>query len=350
MRFNAQNSITGSSTLRVAASGDPRPALPAEILAYGGDGFLASVRALGRHLSFKFRRLCIEEQWYVGVRSRVSGAEAFELKAFYLLNPPRDRFFADPFVAEREGRSYLFFEEFVFAERRGVISCIEFDEQGFRGAPSVVLEAPYHLSYPFLFEWEGETYMLPECRASGCIKLFRAVEFPYRWEFAGDLLENLWAVDATIFEHGGSFWMFAGGVKKNGKIDSELFLYFADTPLGPWHEHPANPVVADVCRARPAGKVFTHEVLLIRPGQNCSQSYGGATVLNRIDVLSREEYRETPIKSLGPEWFPGSRGVHTLNHSEHYQAVDVRYPILQPQLIAYKLWWSFRDHFLKQEG
>jgi hypothetical protein len=347
MHVNAQNSITGSTTLSVATSCEPRLAPPTEIAAARGGDFMSSVRALGRNLSFRLRRLCFEEQWYVGVRSRVSGAEAFELNAFYLLNPPHDRFFADPFVAEREGRSYLFLEEFVFATRKGVISCVEFDEQGFRGAPSLVLEAPHHLSYPFLFEWEGQTYMLPESRDSGCIKLFRAVEFPYRWEFAGNLLENLWAVDATIFEHGGAFWMFAGGVKKNGKINSELFLYFAESPLGPWHEHPANPVVADVCRARPAGQIFTHEGLLIRPGQNCSQSYGGATVLNRIDVLSPEEYQETPIKSLGPEWFPGSRGIHTLNHSEHYQAVDVRYLIPQPQLIANKLWWSFRDHFLK---
>ncbi len=144
--------------------------------------------------------------------------------------------------------------------------------------------------------------------------------------------------------------MFASGVKKNGKINSELFLYYADSPLGPWIPHAGNPVVSDSSRARPAGQVFTHEGLWIRPGQDCSQSYGGAIVLNRIDVLSPTEYKETPIRTLGPEWFPAGKGTHTLNHSEHYQAADARILIPQPKLIARKLWWSFCAHLLKQKA
>jgi hypothetical protein len=191
--------------------------------------------------------------------------------------------------------------------------------------------------------------MLPESHDSGCIKLFRAVDFPYRWEFAGNLMEDIWAVDATIFEHEGRFWMFTGGKEKNGKINSELFLYHADSPLGPWLPHAANPVVADASRARPAGQVFTHEGALLRPGQDCSQSYGGAIVLNRIDALSPTEYSETPIRTLGPAWFPAAKGTHTLNHSEHYQTADARIRIPQPTLIAKKLWWSLCDHFVKRE-
>ncbi len=350
MQLNSQRSIPTSSTLRAVASPAPQLVIPADRAILGADDRMPFVRAFGRDLVFRFRRLCYDEQWLVAVRPRPNGAAAFDLKSFCILKAPRDRFFADPFVVERDGRGYLFFEEFVFAKRKGVISCIEIDENGFRGEPSLVLEAPHHLSYPFIFEWENQTYMLPESHDSGCIKLFRAVEFPFRWEFAGNLLENVWAVDATIFEHRGTFWMFAGGVTKNGKINSDLFLYSADTPLGPWRPHPANPVVADVRRARPAGQVFSHEGILIRPGQDCSQSYGGGTTLNRIDVLSPEEYRETPIRSLGPEWFPGSQGLHTLNHSEHYQAIDVRYRIPQPRLIARKLWWSICAHLFKREG
>ncbi len=133
-------------------------------------------RTLGRHLALRFRRLCFDEQWHVAVRKRMSGPEAFDLKDFYVLKAPRDRFYADPFLAERGERSYLFFEELVFAKRKGVISCIQFDEQGFIGSPAVVLEAKHHLSYPFLLEWEGQTYMLPESHDSGRIELFRAVE------------------------------------------------------------------------------------------------------------------------------------------------------------------------------
>ncbi len=38
---------------------------------------------------------------------------------------------------------------------KGHISVIRMDEQGVYSEPVKVLERPYHLSYPFVFEWEG---------------------------------------------------------------------------------------------------------------------------------------------------------------------------------------------------
>ena len=155
------------SALHVVASREGRVAIPAERTLDCDHGPVFSLRALGRKLAYSFTQICFEEQWRIAVRPRVSGLEAFDLKACQVLLPPRDRFYADPFVFERGGRSYLFFEEFPFATRKGIISCIEFDEQGFIGSPSVVLEATHHLSYPFVFDWEGQLYMLPESHDSG---------------------------------------------------------------------------------------------------------------------------------------------------------------------------------------
>src|SRR5207237_9156730 len=90
----------------------------------------------------------------------------------------------------------------------------------------------------------------------------------------------------TLFEHAGKFWMFAGGVERNGLIDGELFLFFSDSPFGPWVGHPRNPVVADARRARPAGQVFTLQGQLVRPAHACARRYGRAVVLNRIDRKS----------------------------------------------------------------
>ncbi|PSH03955.1 MAG: hypothetical protein CXZ00_09050 [Acidobacteria bacterium] len=295
----------------------------------------------------RIQRYWNEEQWFVAVRLRKDNEYEFDPSRMILLRPPGDRFFADPFVVERENRNYLFVEEFVFSAYKGVISVVEFDEQGFRGSPVVVLEAEHHLSYPFIFEWEGQTYMLPEARDSGNVSLFRAVEFPNRWEFAGNLLENVWAVDSTIFEHEGKFWMFAGGVIRNGRINGELFLYYADSPLGPWHPHPKNPVVADTSRARPAGTIFSQGGSLIRPGQDCSLRYGRAVVLNRIEEITTETYKETSIRVINPDWFPGIIGTHTISHSEHFQTLDALMLTPQPRLIPKKLWWSLRDHLWK---
>src|SRR5208282_2105829 len=220
MQLNPQPSIQRPSKAIEASLSQlraPTVAGPTDIASHTANDFVSKIRRLRHRLPRGLRWLYFEEQWRIGVRPSISGLDVsrvFDLKDFLVLTPPRDRFYADPFLVEHGRRNYLFFEELIFARNKGVISCIEFDDQGFRGTPHVVLEAEHHLSYPFVFDWEGQTYMLPESRDSGRIRLFRAVEFPLRWEFSRNLLDDVWAVDPTIFQHGGKFWMFAGGVKK----------------------------------------------------------------------------------------------------------------------------------------
>jgi len=283
------------------------------------------VRQFGDGLLRKIRRSVFQEQWLIGIRHRRTGNDAFRLGAFNLISAPPGHFYADPFVFETEGEQYLFFEDYVRGQSKGVIACIQIDDPGFVGEPKVVLETDYHLSNPTIFRWEGQSYMLPETRDSGRISLFRAVDFPWRWEFDRVLIDSVWAVDPTLFEHAGKFWMFAGGVERNGLIDGELFLFFSDSPFGPWVGHPRNPVVADARRARPAGQVFTLQGQLVRPGQDCARRYGRAVVLNRIEVLSETQYRESPFLTLGSDWFPGNIGTHVLNQSANYQVVDGRF-------------------------
>ena len=289
-----------------------------EMLCFVGRQLVNGVRRI-------VRRFFFTGQWFVGVRRKQSAADIFHLNGFKLLTAPPDRFFADPFVFEKEGHNYLFFEEFPSATRKGVILCAEFNDSGFMDRPKVVLETDYHLSYPFVFEWGGQIYMLPEMSASGRVCLFRATDFPFRWQFEQVLLEGVAAVDPTLLKHADRFWLFVGGADPKRPIDTELFLYFSDSPFGPWAPHPRNPIVSDVTRARPAGQIFSHQGRLIRPGQDCSQLYGRAVVLNHIEELSVNNYRETPILTLEPHWQPGNVGTHTLNQSENYQVVDGRF-------------------------
>ena len=291
-------------------------------------GFL--VRRYTQALWTKARNKLAYEQWVVGIRKRSDAETNFELDGFVPFVPPAGRFYADPFVIEKDGRNYLFFEELPLAGKKGIISCAEIDAHGHCGPPRPVLEMDYHLSYPFVFEWRGQMYMLPETRDSGQISLFRALEFPGSWKLEKVLMENVWAVDPTLFEFAGKFWLFAGGVEKRGDINSELYLFFAETPFGPWRPHPLNPVVSDVRRARPAGKLFFHQGALIRPAQDCSLRYGSATVFNRIVALSETEYREEPFRKLQGDWLPGNLGSHTFNSSRHFQVVDGRRLLRRP--------------------
>src|SRR5690606_16517856 len=92
---------------------------------------------------------------------------------------------------------------------KGIISFVEFGQDGRPGDAVPVLEEPWHLSYPFLIEQEGEVYMIPEASLSGEIALYRATDFPRGWLKEATLVSGVEAADATVIRHGGRFWMFA---------------------------------------------------------------------------------------------------------------------------------------------
>ena len=238
--------------------------------------------------------------------------------------PPRGVFWADPFLITREGRSHIFFEEYVYQARRGRISFAEVQKDGSLGAPRVALERPYHLSYPFLFEHRGEFYMIPETAQNRAIEVYRCARFPDQWEFHKSIMQNVHAVDATLLEHSGLWWMFVNIAGEGGSTWDELHLYFADDPLtGQWTPHPRNPVVSDVRSARPAGRLFRRDGLLLRPSQDSSIRYGYALNINHIIKLTKYEYEEKLLERLEPPPDGNFLAVHTFNFSNDLSALDV---------------------------
>ena len=66
----------------------------------------------------------------------------------------RGHFYADPFVLARDGRHYLFTEDYSRRAGRGRISVHEIAD-GFSRELGVALAEPFHLSFPYLFEHAG---------------------------------------------------------------------------------------------------------------------------------------------------------------------------------------------------
>jgi hypothetical protein len=117
-------------------------------------------------------------------------------------------------------------------------------------------------------------------------------------------------------------WLFVGMAEHGAAPDDELHLFSSTALLGPWEPHPANPVVSDVRSARPAGRIFRYGQDLIRPSQDCSRRYGHAIVLNRIEVLTTSEYRETAAGRIEPDWFPRLLATHTYGFGERVEVID----------------------------
>lgn len=261
-------------------------------------------------------------QWFLAIRKRSSQHGFDDPSGYRIIRPPKDRFYADPFLVKRDGRNFLFFEDLRYAQNRAHISCAEIDSDGNLGEIFEALRCPYHLSYPFLFEHEGQMYMIPETKRNRTVELYRAEDFPRRWKLEAVLLENIHAVDATIHVQEGKFWMFAG--LSNGRYanSDELGIFYADKLTGPWTPHRDNPVISDVRRARPAGALFCHGGKLIRPSQDCGKAYGYALNFSEVLVLNEQEYQERAISRIEPGWVKGNLGTHTYTFNEDFEVID----------------------------
>lgn len=266
--------------------------------------------------------------FFVALGPRVPGQKIEDLARVDLriVEPPPGRFYADPMLVEAGGRDCLFVEDADLRTGFGRISMLPLAADGRPGAPEVVLQRDYHLSYPYVFVSEGVHYMIPETGSRQTIELYRASDFPRGWELVATLMRGLFAADATVIAYQGRFWLFAAVSQCGGSVNDELFLFWADALLGPWQAHPMNPVVSDVRRARPAGPLFRRGEQLIRPAQDCSRTYGGAMVLNLVETLSVSDYRERQIGRIEPDWRPGLQATHTIGASDRFVVTDGKRP------------------------
>jgi hypothetical protein len=242
---------------------------------------------------------------------------------FQKIVPPKDRFWADPHIVKRDGRYFVFFEECPFATGTGHIAVLSIDEQGQYEPPVTVLKRNYHLSYPFVFEQDGDLFMVPESEANRTIDLYRCVDFPARWELVTTLMRDIAAVDSTLLYEQGRWWLFANVVEMKGaSFSEELFLFHSDSLIGKWLPHAGNPILSDARRSRPAGAIMRHNGRLYRPSQDCSIRYGHAIRINEITALSADTYSEVEVSTIFPGWDPSIIATHTLSYTPGLTVID----------------------------
>ena len=206
---------------------------------------------------------------------------------------------------------HMFFEVMNDATGKGDIglatSANGFDWQYQR----IVLTEPFHLSYPYVFEWNDDYYMIPETLGARVARIYRAEPFPDRWVYMKDLLPGDHA-DPSIFRFQDQWWMFTCPFPY--KHDT-LSLFYASDPLSAWTPHPHNPLISGDRRiARPGGRVLQHDGALIRLTQDCDPTYGRQLRALQITELTANSYKEherpeSPILTpSGSGW--NSSGMH----------------------------------------
>lgn len=239
------------------------------------------------------------------------------------------RFVADPFLIEKNGINYLFFEILNDDKNKGVIGLATSTDLNNWTYEKVVLEEEFHLSYPYVFELENEFYMLPEGGEGGYLSLYKANNFPYEWEKVSDLLRGNY-LDASIFRYNDKWWILSTKKDDNGGFFDNLHLYYSDSLFEGWKEHINSPlIVNDLENSRPAGRVLIEDNKIIRFAQNDKDRYGKAIRAFEIIELDENNYKEEFIgeiltgTGIAKQWNEG--GMHHIdvkNTSENiYTAV-----------------------------
>lgn len=254
------------------------------------------------------------------------------------------RFIADPFGLWRDGRLHVFVEGYDYRTRRGWIEAMVLGPRFEVEDRRTVLTEPWHLSYPFVFEADGETWMLPEASRSGQLTLYRAIEFPWRWEPAQRIVLDCVPVDATPLHHAGRWWLFyTSGDREEHKMTA-LHVAWAERLNGPWTPHPLNPVRVDAGSARPGGTPVVSDDAVWLPVQDCRRTYGGAIRPLRIATLTPDAFDAGPGAAITAPaaCAPFAEGLHTLSGAGPVTLVDMKRTDLSPRGIAIQIGREWR--------
>ncbi len=301
------------------------------------------------------RKTVFRREWTLGI---YRGSSPLQLEP-YTHNPvlsSRDfsvpvRFLADPFLFRLNDIFYLFFEILNLISRRGEIAAAVSSDGLHWKVLGVVLAEPHHLSFPLVFAHQDHIYMLPESHKAKSVQLYRAVDFPMRWEPAEILLSGESYNDSVLLHHHQRWWLFTT------TDNHHLRLFSAEDLLqGPWTEHPQSPVYTGLY-ARPAGKVLVDGQSLFRFAQNPVPEYGTSIIAFQVQVLSESEYIEVPLPDppfLGPtgqgwnekrmhhiDFLPLPSGQWLAAADGYSHALDTRWAVYPHKI---------RDRYLQSKG
>jgi len=273
------------------------------------------------------------QEWSIGIYSSDSN-EPFSFSSAKVNNPVLTyndvddisaSFVADPFLFHTNDSYFLFFEVLNKDNGQGDIGLATSTDGYDWSYEQIVLDERFHLSYPCVFEWDDEYYMVPESHQAKSVRLYQASDFPYKWSFVKTLIEGEYLVDSTPFFYNNTWWMFTQTSAHT------LQLYYSENLLGTWTQHPQSPIISgDANISRPGGNVVYFDGRLVRYTQDCDPYYGNQVWAFEITELSKESYEEIKIGSKPvlkgfDNW--NTRGMHQVstyrvNNTNWIAAVD----------------------------
>lgn len=313
-------------------------------------------KALKWHAKQLVRHLAPEpiKRWLLGIESpayhlwsigTAIGRSPFQLARDRSMDRPvltredvtdvRALFVADPFMIRVHDLWHMFFEVYNYDSDRGEIGWATSCDGRVWNYEQIVLRESFHLSYPYVFEWNGCHYMVPESHQARSVRLYEAKQFPTEWVCTDVLLKGECFNDSSLFRYGQHWWMLS---ETSSELRHDtLRLYYSRHLRCGWQEHSRSPIIqANPHTARPAGRVRVVGDKLIRFAQDCSPIYGTSVRAFEITDLTPVTYEERVLLAqpfLGPNWRPWMQGgmhhidLHHLGTNQWIACMDGWRPV-----------------------
>lgn len=284
----------------------------------------------GNKLKSNIKDLLFREEWNIAIRKKEDKSlweKGGESKEFAVLSNTIRYWAADPFIISAGGKEYLFFEMFDRLKSKGLIGYREIHGDKI-GKMKIAYEASHHLSFPFIFKYENEYYIMPEYSEGKELFVLKATHFPDKWEKVEGWMKGKRLVDSALLHHERETYLLTqdlGSVYTSEELS--IFIRKGEE----WLPHKENPVVKSLANSRLAGKTFFEKNQLIRVAQDCQDGYGTKLHFNNIMKLSEGEYEEEMFRTISVEdIIVDSKerfcGIHTYNSNDCYEVIDLKNP------------------------
>lgn len=248
--------------------------------------------------------------------------------------------YADPILYKYDKKIYIFYEAFNKKKKYGEIGVATVINKNIVDQ-QIIINEPFHMSYPFVFNFKNKIYMIPETSSVKKLLLYESVGFPYKWKLSKVLMDNIELSDATILKYQDKMYIFVSKLLCTSPYSDELLLYTLDNEFN-LIPHKGNPIISNNEFSRPAGRVFKYNRKLVRVSQDCSNGeYGKALKFNEIIDISDNVYQEKNISRILPDDIPIKfhkklTGTHTYGKCDDLEVIDVRYSVFDiKKLLAF---------------
>ena len=265
-------------------------------------------------------------KWKVAYRKN-TGQASEDYTGFVPVKDSVRYFLADPFLYQHNHETYLFVEYLDYYIKRGTIAFAKYDkDKGQFDSFKEIISENYHLSYPLVFDYKGEIYLMPEANESDSLYIYRATSFPEKWEKHAVLSKNIKYVDTTPFVYNNQFYAIA---KDNSTPQAPMFLLKIDPEK--WSVVEKKEITDDVSISRPGGKVFQKDGKYYMVTQDCEADYGAAlnilsfTIDEDMNMSYHLEKKITPAE-VSVKGIDRITGIHTYNFTDELEVIDYKRP------------------------